>query len=132
MYIRLRTASVVMSGRKKKVFTRRVSPNKALETRLIRFNIRLTCSNHNIYIYFSIPPPPIQYRRAILYNTYIIYIFIGRKPAISLFIYLPSKSLLFTRLLRPFIHPPLLFNSLNLPHVVYCPLLYYKRLKLKP
>jgi len=57
---------------KKKFFARRVSPNKALETRPTRLNIRSTCSNYD-FIYFSVPPPPTQYRRAILYDTYIIY-----------------------------------------------------------
>ena len=57
---------------------------------------------------------------------------VGGKPIISLFIYLPSKSLLSTRLLKPLIYPLLLFNSLNLLHIVYYPLLYYKRLELKP
>jgi len=59
-------------GAKKKFFVRRVSLNKASETRLICFNIRSTYSNHD-FIYFSVPFPLIQYRRAILYNTYIIY-----------------------------------------------------------
>src|ERR1700729_1229509 len=45
-------------GAKKKFFlARRVSPNKASETRPICLNIQSTCSNH-IYIYFSIPFPP--------------------------------------------------------------------------
>jgi len=119
--------------KKKFFFIRRVSPNKASEARLIRLNIQLTCLNHNIYIYFSVPPPPTQYKRAILYNTYIIYTLIGRKPAISLFIHPPSKSLLSTRLRRPLIYPLLLlFNSLDLPHAVYYPPLFYKRLRLKP
>ena len=55
-----------------------------------------------------------------------------RKPAMSLFIHPPSKSPLSTRLLRPLIYPPLLFNSLDLPHTVYCPPLYYKRYRLGP
>ncbi len=48
-----------------------------------------------------------------------------RKPAMSLFIHPPSKSPSSTRLLRPLIHPPLLFNSLDPPHAAYCPPLYY-------
>jgi len=80
-------------GAKKKFFARRVSPNKTSETRPTRLNVRSICSNHNTYIYFSVPPPPIQYRRAILYNTYTIYALAGGKPAISLFIHPPSKSL---------------------------------------
>jgi len=132
MCVRLRTASAVMGGREEKVFARRVSLNKALETRLTRFNVQSTCLNYNIYIHFNVPPPLIQYRRAILYNIYIIYTFVGRKPAINLFIYPLFKNLLSTCLLRPFIYLPLLFNNLNLLHVVYYPLLYYKRFKLKP
>src|SRR6266702_2088592 len=58
-------------GVKKKFFAGRVSPNKASETRPTRLNIRPTCSNHDTYI--SVPPPPTQYRRAILYDTYTIY-----------------------------------------------------------
>src|SRR6266702_806198 len=50
-----------------------------------------------------------------------------RKPAISLFIHPPSKSLSSTRLLRPLIYPPLLFNSLDPPHVAYCPPLFFKK-----
>jgi len=119
-------------GAKKKFFIRRVSPNKALKTRLIRLNVWLTCLNHNIYIYFSVPPLFTQYRRAILYNIYIIYTFIGGKPIISLFIYLLSKSLSSTYLLRPFIYPLLLFNNLNLPYIVYYSPLYYKGFKLNP
>ena len=119
-------------AQKKGFFIRRVSPNKALETRSTRFNIQLTCLNHDIYIYFSVPSPPIQYKRAILYNIYIIYMFIGRKPIISLFIHPPSKSLLSTCLLRPLIYLFLLFNSLDLPYTAYYPPLYYKGFKLKP
>jgi len=121
-----------MGKREKEVFVRRVSPNKVSETRLKRFNVQLTCLNHDIYIYFSVPPPPTQYRRAILYNIYIIYIFVSGKPIISLFIYPFFKNLLSTRPLRPLIHLPLLFNSLNLSHAAYYPPLYYKRFKLKP
>ena len=58
-------------GAKKKFFAGRVSPNKASETRPTRLNVRPTCSNHDTYI--SVPPPPTQYRRAILYDTYTIY-----------------------------------------------------------
>jgi len=79
-------------ARRRSFFTGRVSPNKASETRLARLNIRLTYSNYD-FIYFSVPPPPIQYKRAILYDTYMIYALTGRKPAISLFIHPPSKSL---------------------------------------
>ena len=129
--VRLRTAGAATGGREE-VFAGRVSPNGASETRPTRLNVRSTCSNHNTYIYFSVPPPPTQYRRAILYDTYIIYTLIGGKPVISLFIYPLSKSLLSTRLLRPFIHPPLLFNNLDLLHIVYCFPLYYKRFKLRP
>src|SRR6266704_5984964 len=111
-------------GAKKKFFAGRVSPNKASETRPTRLNIQPTCSNHDTYI--NVPPPPTQYRRAILYNIYIIYTFAGGKPAISLFIHPPFKSLLSTSLLKPLIHPLLLFNSLDLPHTAYCPPLYYK------
>ena len=81
-------------GAKKKFFARRMSPNKASETRPIRFNIRSTCLNHDTYIYFSVPPLPIQYRRAILYDTYIIYTFAGGKLAISLFIHPLLRTLL--------------------------------------
>src|SRR6266702_5281151 len=70
-------------GAKKKFFAGRVSPNKASETRPTRLNVRPTCLNHNTYIYFSVPPPPTQYRGAILYDTYTIYT-LARKPAISL------------------------------------------------
>jgi len=80
-------------GAKKKFFTRRVSPNKASEIQLIRLNVQLICLNYNTYIYFSVPPPPTQYKRTILYDTYIIYALAGGKPAISLFIHPPSKSL---------------------------------------
>jgi len=76
--------------------TRRVSPNKTLETWLIRLNIWSICLNYNTYIYFSVPSSPTQYRRIILYDIYIIYILVGRKPIINLFIYLPFKSLLST------------------------------------
>src|SRR6266702_3846159 len=55
----------------KKFFAGRVSPNKASETQPTRLNIRPTCSNHDTYI--NVPPPPTQYRHAILYDTYIIY-----------------------------------------------------------
>ena len=95
-------------------------------------NIRSTCLNHDTYIYFGVPPPPTQYRRAILHDTSTIYTLAGGKPAISLFIHPLSKSLLSTRLLRPLIHPPLLFNSLDLPHAAYCPPLFYKGLRLGP
>ena len=113
----------------KKYFAGRVSPNKASETRPTRLNIKPTSSNHDTYI--SVPPPPTQYRRAILYNTYTIYMLAGT-PAISLFIHPPSKNLSSTRLLRPLIHPPLLFNSLDLPHAAYYPPLFYKGLRLGP
>jgi len=119
-------------GTKKKFFIKRVGLNKALKTQLIYFNVRSTCLNYNIYIYFNVPPLSTQYRRAILYNTYIIYTLISGKLAINLFIYPPSKSLLSTCLLKPFIYPPLLFNSLNLLYVVYYFPLYYKGFKLKP
>ena len=92
-------------ARKRSFFAGRVSPNKASETQPTRLNVRSTCSNHT-YIYFSVPPPPTQYRRAILYDTYIIYTLAGGKPAMSLFIHPPSKSLSSTRLRRPLIHPP--------------------------
>ena len=117
-------------GAKKKFFAGRVSPNKASETRPTRLNVQPTCSNHDTYI--SVPPPPTQYRHVILYNTYIIYTLAGGKPAISLFIHPPFKNLLSTCLLRPLSHLPLLFNSLDLPHMVYCPLLYYKGPRLGP
>ncbi len=55
-----------------------------------------------------------------------------RKPAMSLFIHPPSKSPSSTRLLRPLIHPPLLFNSLDPPHAAYCPPLFYKGPRLGP
>src|SRR6266702_6849381 len=58
-------------GAKKKFFAGRVSPNKASETQPTRLNVQPTCSNHDTYI--SVPPPPTQYRRAILYDTYTIY-----------------------------------------------------------
>ena len=54
------------------------------------------------------------------------------KPAISLFIHPPSKSPLSTRLLRPLIYPPLLFNSLDPPYAAYCPSLFYKGFRLRP
>ena len=117
-------------GAKKKFFAGRVSPNKASETRPTRLNVRPTCSNHDTYI--SVPPPPTQYRRAILYNTYTIYTLTGGKPTISLFIHPLFKSPLSTRLLRPLIHPPLLFNSLDPLHAAYYPPLYYKGLRLGP
>ena len=115
---------------KKKFFTGRVSPNKASETRPIRLNIRPTCSNHDTYI--SVPLPPTQYRRAILYNTHTIYTLIGGKPVISLFIHPLSKSLLSTCLLRLFIYLLLLFNSLDLLYTAYYPPLFYKGFRLKP
>ena len=117
-------------GAKKKFFAGRVSPNKASETRPTRLNIQPTYLNYDTYI--SVPPPPTQYRRAILYDTYTIYTLASGKPAISLFIHPLSKSLLSTRLLRPLIHPPLLFNSLDPPYVVYCPPLFYKGFRLGP
>jgi hypothetical protein len=58
-----------------------------------------------------------------LYNTHAC-----RKPAISLFIHPPSKSHSSTHLLRPLIHPPLLFNSPDLPHAAYYPPLFIKDL----
>src|SRR6266702_525246 len=115
-------------GAKKKFFAKRVSPNKASETQPIHLNIQPTCLNHDTYI--NVPPPPTQYRRAILYDTYIIYMLAGGKPVMSLFIHPPFKSLLSTHLLKPFIYPPLLFNSLDLLHAAYCPLLFYKGLRL--
>src|SRR6266571_3490066 len=131
-YVRLRIAGAATGGREEKVFAGRVSPNEASETRPTRLNVRSTCLNHDTYIYFGVPPPPTQYRRAILYDTYIIYTLAGGKPAMSLFIHPPSKSPLSTRLLRPLIHPPLLFNSLDLLYAAYCPPLYYKGPRLGP
>src|SRR6266568_2545543 len=110
-------------GAKKKFFAGRVSPNKASETQPTCFNIQPTCSNHDTYI--SVPPPPTQYRHVILYNTYIIYTLVGGKPAISLFIHLPFKSLLFTRLLRP-------FNNLHLLYIAYYSPLFYKGFGVRP
>src|SRR6266702_3784406 len=58
-------------ARRRRFFVGSVSPNKASETRPTCLNIQPTCSNHDTYI--SVPPPPTQYRRAILYDTYTIY-----------------------------------------------------------
>ena len=103
---------------------------KTSETRLTRLNVRLTCLNHGLHL-FRRPPSSyaVQARYTVrhLYNTHAC-----RKPVMSLFIYLPSKSYSSTRLLRPLIHPPLLFNSLDLPYAAYYPPLFYKGPRLGP
>jgi len=115
-------------GAKNEVFAGRVSPNKASGTRPTRLNVRSTCSNH-IYIYCSsIPPPTTQYKRAILYDTYTIYTLAGGKPAMSLFIHPPSKSLSSTAVEGLSSTRLLLFNSLDSPFTAYCPPLFTKDL----